>query len=213
MKIKKSFYILTILMLISSKSYALNMSNHVIEHFKRTICQCCEDALKINGEYKNNGNDLLDTGVVFSKLKQECSIKVAADISQDEFQQIINNEIGRSSTARRVFNQANFIFDSNKITVNGLINLKRVPGNPFALFSTDEFSPYSATISISISGSIINLSIIDGNINGQEMTPELKKVFLDWLNPLWDFSKLGFHCEIKEYRISPMGLRVVGTVF
>ena len=55
MKIKKSFYILTILMLISSKSYALNMSNHVIEHFKRTICQCCEDALKINGEYKNNG--------------------------------------------------------------------------------------------------------------------------------------------------------------
>ena len=243
MRIKESIYIFTILMLISSKSYALTMSNHVIEHFKRTICQCSEDALKIEGEYKNNGyyvnlkdgiikgysfnnviikfeglteksrNDLLDTGVGFSKLKQKCSIKVAADISQGEFQQIINNEIGRSSLAKRVFNQASFNFDSNKITVNGLINLKRVPGNPFALFSTDEFSPYSATISISITGSIINLSIIDGNINGQDMTPELKKVFLDWLNPLWDFSQLGFPCEIKEYKISPMGLRVVGTVF
>ncbi len=232
-----------IVLLSSSSCYSLSMSNHVIDHFKKVICQCSRDALSIKGVFKNNGyyvnlndgdvkgynfnnviikfadltengrEELLNTGVRFNDLQEKCSIKIAADITPSEFQEIINNEIGRSSTAKRIFNQANFSFDNDAVNVSGSLNLKRVPGNPFALISNDEFSPFNAKISAYIVGSTIYLKIIEANINGQEMTPELKNVFLNWLNPLWDFSKLGFNCQIKEYKITPSGLRVLATVF
>ena len=241
--LKIHFVIILILLLNPSSLFSLTMSNNVIEHFKKTVQECCEDALEIRGEYKNNGyyvslrdgivkgysfnnvkvkfenvnenirKDLLNTGVSFFALQSKCKIKVAADISPFEFQQIINNEIGRSSTAKRIFNKAEFDFESNAVVVNGSLNMKRVPGNPFAMISNDEFSPFRVRISANMVGSKIYLSIIDGTINGEEMSPELKNVFLNWLNPLWDFSKLDFNCEINEYKITPSGLRIVGTVF
>ena len=242
MKSYKSI-IVFLFLLFSSSCFALSMSNHVVEHFKKNICQCSQDALAISGEYKNNGyyvnlkdgkikgysfnnvvvkfegldekkrNDLLKSRVGFDDLKNNCTIKGAGDIKPFEIQQVINNEIDRSSTARRIFDKALFSFDNDYVNVNGSINLKRVPGNPFALLSNDNFVPFNAKVTAVIEGTIINISIIELNINGEEATPELKQVFLNWLNPLWDFSKLGFNCEIKEYKITPNGLRIVFTVF
>lgn len=228
---------------MTNNSYALTMANHVVENLKKIIVQCCNDAIALKGEFKNNAyyvnlkdgivrghsfnnviikfqdlteskrNSLLNNGITFSELQENLSIKLAGDISPNEFQDIIDTEIGRSSMARRVFNTAEFSFDNDTVTVNGTMNMKRVPGNPFALLSKDEFSPFSARLSASISGTCIYLKIIDGQVNGQEMTPELIQVFHNWLNPLWDFSKLGFNCEVKDYKITPSGLRILATVF
>ena len=242
MKSYKYFFCI-LFIIFSSSCYALTMSNHVVEHFKKNISQCSQDALAIAGEYKNNGyyvnlkngnikgysfdnvvvkfegldekkrNALLKSRVGFEDLQSNCTIKGAGDIKPNEIQQIINNEKGRSSTAKRIFDKALFTFGNDYVNVNGSINLKRVPGNPFALLSTDNFVPFNAKVTAIIEGTIINISIIELNINGEDATPELKQVFLNWLNPLWDFSKLGFNCEIKEYKITPSGLRIVFSVF
>lgn len=235
-----AFFLLSI---SNISSYALSMSSNVVNHFKKVLCQCAEDTLNIKGEFKNNSyyvnlrngnvkghyfnnvivkfenldeksrNELLDSNVNFTDLQNKCKIKVAGDITASEFQEIINQEIGRSSTAKRIFNSANFTLENGAVIVNGSVNLKRVPGNPFALLSTDSFSPFTAKLSANISGSVITLNIIEGSINGEEMTPELKNVFLNWLNPLWDFSQLGFPCGINEFNISPSSVRVTGYVF
>ncbi len=243
MKLIKIYSLLFLSLFLSNNLYALSMSSHVVEHFKKTICQCCEDALAIKGEFKNNGyyvnlkdgnvkghsfnnvlikfenltnesrNNLLNEGINISKLQKCCNIKIAGEISLDELQQIIDKEVVRVSSARRIFDSANFSFQNSCVVVSGNINMKRVPGNPFAMFTGDSFSPYSAKLGVRIVGPVIYLNIIEGNINGEEMSPELKKVFLDWLNPLWDFSKLGFDCEIKSYNITPNGLTITATVF
>lgn len=224
-------------------AYSLPMGNRVVENFKKAIVDCSSDALELKGEFKNHSyyvylkeglvrghafqnvivkfaglsskarESFLKEGVNFSQLQKTCKIKFAGDISPDEFQQIIDREILHSSKSRRIFNEAIFTFENNSVVVEGKINLKRVPGNPFVMMSPDTFSTFNARITASISGTEICLSIIEGNVNGQEMTEELKNMFLSWLNPIWDFSKLGFPCGISEYKISPSGLRIDGYVF
>ena len=240
----KSFFIGLLLVFISNFScYALSMSSHVVNHFKKVLCQCAEDALHIKGEFKNDGyyvnlkdgnvkghyfsnvlvkfenlteksrDELLNSNLDFSSLQNSCKIKLAGDVTVSEFQEIINKEIIRSSTAKRIFNSANFSLENDAVVVNGTINLKRVPGNPFAMLSADGFTPFTAKLSANITGSVITMNIIEGSVNGEEMSPELKNVFLNWLNPLWDFSQLGFPCGLKEFKITPSAVRITGYVF
>ena len=223
--------------------FALSMSSRVVNHFKKVFCHCVADALNIKGEFKNNSyyvnlkdgnikghyfsnvivkfedlteesrNEVLKSNVDFSTLQSKCKIKLAGDVTASEFQGIINQEIGRSATAKRIFNAANFTLDHDAVIVNGSVNLKRVPGNPFAMISNDSFTPFTAKLSANVTDTIITINIIEGNINGEEMSPELKNVFLNWLNPLWDFSQLGFPCGIKEFKITPSAVRITGFVF
>jgi hypothetical protein len=244
MKISKSLTLALFLLSMSNiSSYSLTMSSRVVNHFKKVFCHCVDDAIKIKGEFKNNGyyvnlkdgsikghnfsnvivkfedldetsrNELLKSNIDFANLQNKCKIKIAGDVTASEFQGIVNQEIGRSPTARRIFNSATFTLDNGAVIVNGTVNLKRVPGNPFAMISTDSFSPFTAKLSANITGSVITVNIIEGSINGEEMSPELKNVFLNWLNPLWDFSQLGFPCGINEFNITPNSVRVTGYVF
>ncbi len=242
MKRYKSILVFALSVLLSNSAFALKMNTRVIEQFKKSITQCSQDAISLKGEFKNSGyyvnlkdgiikghsfsnvivkfegltqssrNDLLNN-FTFSNLQEKCSIKLAGDITPSEVQGIINQEVGRNIGNRKIFNNAVFTFEEDAVTVNGNINLKRVPGNPFAYVSSDEFSPFTAKLGVDIVGTTIYLKIINGQINGQEINEDLKTVFYNWLNPLWDFSQLGFPCGIKEYKITPSGLRIVGYVF
>lgn len=225
------------------QAFALPMNSHMINHFKKIICDCAQDALEMQGEFKNNSyyvnlnegtiknyqfnnaivkfqdltekgrNKLIDSGCCFEDIQNSCSIKLAGDFSIEEIQNIINDEIKRPATAKRIFNQAELAFDDDIVNVSGTINMKKVPGNPLAMLSNDEFVPFSAKFAINVEGTLINLNIIDGNINGQDMTPEVIQMFHNWLNPLFDFSKLDFPCNVQEYKISNKGIRVTGTLF
>ena len=81
------------------------------------------------------------------------------------------------------------------------------------MLSSDEFIPFNAKFSVYLKDSCVFINILEGNVNGQEMTPEVINMFLGWLNPLWDFTKLDFPCGIQEYSISPSGLRIAGYIF
>ena len=240
----KSFILGILFIFISNIScYALSMNSHVVNHFKKVFSHCVNDAVRINGEFKNNGyyvnlkngnvkgfyfnnvlvkfedltensrNELLKSNCDFSTIQSKCKIKVAGDITASEFQEIVNKEIIRVSSANRIFNSANFSLEQDAVVVTGTLNMKRVPGNPFAFISEDKFTPFSAKLSANITGSVITVNIIEGNINGEEMNDDLKNVFLNWLNPLWDFSQLGFPCGINEFKISPSAVRISGFVF
>ena len=240
----KSFILSILFVFISINScYALSMNSRVVNHFKKVFSHCVNDALKINGEFKNNAyyvnlkdgmikgftfnnvivkfedlsensrNELLKTNAEFTNIQSKCKIKIAGDVTASEFQGIINKEIERIPTAKRIFNSANFSLEQDAVVVEGTLNVKRVPGNPFAFISEDKFTPFSAKLSAAITDSVITVKIIEGNINGEPMNDDLKNVFLNWLNPLWDFSQLGFPCGINEFKISPSAVRISGYVF
>ena len=242
---RKNTFILVLFLIMASNisCYALSMGSHVVNHFKKVFSHCVNDALKIKGEFKNNGyyvnlkdgmikghsfnnvivkfedltedsrNELLKSNADFSSIQNNCKIKLAGDVTASEFQEIVNQEIIRVSSGKRIFNSANFSLVQDAVLVTGTVNLKRVPGNPFAFISDDGFTPFTAKLSADITGSVIRVNIIEGSINGEAMTDELKNVFLNWLNPLWDFSQLGFPCGINEFKISPTSVRISGYVF
>ncbi|MBR4330296.1 MAG: hypothetical protein IKP71_10635 [Candidatus Riflebacteria bacterium] len=240
----KSFILGILFVFVSNiSSYGLSMNSHVINHFKKVFSHCVNDAIRIKGEFKNNGyyvnlkdgsikghsfsnvivkfedltensrNELLKSNADFNSIQSKCKIKLAGDIVASEFQEIINQEIIRVSSAKRIFNSANFTLDNDAVIVTGSVNLKKVPGNPFAMISNDSFTPFTAKLSANLTDTVITMNIIEGSINGEEMSPELKNVFLNWLNPLWDFSQLGFPCGIKEFKITPSAVRITGFVF
>lgn len=224
-------------------SLALPMNENVVKHFKKVISECVFDALNIIGEYKNNAyyvnlncgsiknfqfnnaivkfqdisekgrNALLDSGAYFPEINKYCKIKVAADLSAQEIQAIIDSGINRPATSKRVINKAVLTFEDNAVSVDGTINMKKIPGNPLAMLSNDEFIPFNAKFSVYLKDSCVFINILEGNVNGQEMTPEVINMFHAWLNPLWDFTKLDFPCGIQEYSISPSGLRIAGYIF
>ncbi len=240
---KTLIFALLLVSISNISCYGLSMNSRVVNHFKKVFCHCVADALNIKGEFKNNGyyvnlkdgnikghyfnnvivkfedlteesrSEVLKSNVDFSTLQNKCKIKLVGDITASEFQEIVNQEIIRVSSAKRIFNSANFTLDNDAVIVTGSVNLKRVPGNPFAMISNDSFIPFTAKLSANVTDTVITLNIIEGNINGEVMSPELKNVFLNWLNPLWDFSQLGFPCGIKEFKITPTAVRISGYVF
>lgn len=238
---KKSLLLL-VAMFINTQCLALPMGEREINHFKEIIRDCCSDAFLLEAEIKNNdyyvnlgaGNikgfnfkhaivkfcdfgkkhkdSLLEEGVTFDKLRK-IPVKLAVDLGIDEIQAIIDKQISRPATSKRIINEANLSFADNTINVTGKINMKKIPGNPLSLLSQDEFVPFEANFSVNITDSKIILKINNGNINGQEMTPEVISMLHNWLNPLWDFNKLDFPCSISKFNIHNEGLQIGASIF
>ena len=223
--------------------FALETSSKVIKRFKALISECSNDALKIDGEYKNNGyyvnlsnglvknftflntlikfenlneairEQLLNVNCSFDKLRNMVKIKFASEIDAREIQQVLDFEISKPATSRRVFSEAEVTLYDSYANIKGLINMKKIPGNPMAFMISDEFVPFSADLNIMMNGSELNLVIKDGEINSQVINDDLKVTLLNWLNPLFDFSKLDFDCSVKELKIENSRLKILGTVF
>ena len=50
-------------------------------------------------------------------------------------------------------------------------------------------------------------------MNNQPFTPELSQIFLDWLNPLWDFAALPYQAALDQLHITPAGVEFSGRLF
>lgn len=226
----------------ANSAWALQMNNKVIQRFKKIISECSYDALSLSGVYKSNGyyvnpkvgkikgcifenalidfeylnekdrEELLNENCNFELLSKKTKIKLAAKISSSEIQQILDYEISKPATPRRIFNEAKVTLENGSALITGTINMKRIPGNPLSLLAIDEFVPFSVRLSVALEGSCIKLSIIEGEINSQEITDDLKATFYNWLNPLWDFSQLDFNCELRKLSISDT-INILGMVF
>ncbi len=238
----KKIILLIATFFIDIQCFALPMGEREINHFKEIIIDCCADSLLLDGEVSNNdyyvnlnkGNikgfnfkiakvkfcnfdtkrkdTLLDEGITFDKLRN-IPIKVAADFSLNEIQAIIDKQISRPATSKRIINEARLSFIDGTINVIGKINMKKIPGNPFALLSLDDFVPFEANFTVQIPDSTVILKIDNGNINGQEMTAEVIEMLQNWLNPLWDFKKLDFPCGVSKFNIHNEGLQIGASLF
>lgn len=239
----KKLILASLLIFFANNAMALEINDHVVTKLKKEVVNYCSEILKIDGNYNNNIyyvnlkdgrvkdiifenltvsfeglsksmiNSFNTDGFTFEELKDTAKIKMSGTVSPIEIQQVINSEILKSSVAHRKFSEANFEFDDDSFTVTGKVNMKRIPGNPFALISADDYSPFTAKLSVSLDGTCLNLSILEGSVNGEEMTPELKTMFLNWLNPIWDFSKFGFNFGADEFRTTKDGLKISAYFF
>ena len=242
-KLYKAFIPFILGFSLTNTVYALEMTDKVVSHFKRVIHDCCRDAINIEGEYKNNGyyvnlkgnyikdysfnnivikfenlekkvrDDFVTNGFNIDKLKKDCKVKFAGEITNEEIQSIIDREIARPATIRRIFSEAKVSCENDTVAFEGKINMKRIPGNPFSIMALDKFVPVSARFKIKVEGTKINIQVLEGNLNGQSFSDDLITMFHNWLNPLWDFNAFAFPIGIDEYQITSHGLIIKGYVF
>lgn len=236
------FLLVSCFLLLCVRSNALEMNAKVIKHFERETVRCASEVLKQPGEFsginyrviltgqKIHGtpikhasilfNDLDESalkklskeGLYFSTLKQTGKIEVEAMIEANAIQNLITREINRVSKGRRIFEDVTLDLGHDKVNISGKVNLQKVPGNPF-VFLPQQMSPFAANVCVKVSGSQVILAIFDGQMNNQPLTPELSKMLLDWLNPLWDFNALPYDALLDELKVTPAGVEFSGSLF
>lgn len=148
----------------------------------------------------------------FEKFREIKGISVEGTLEKADIQGFIDRELARQKSEKKIISQANISFGKGKVTAAGLVDLTKIPGNPLAFFP-QSLSPFQASFSISKSGSQLMIDIAEAQVNGQPMTPELRTTVLNWLNPLWDFSKLPYASDLEELDISSDGLSFKGFLF
>ncbi|NCB37541.1 MAG: DUF2993 domain-containing protein [Erysipelotrichia bacterium] len=189
------------------ENYIVELANHMIRGIQIRQATISFSNLNVAGLRQFTAGDF-----DFDQLKQNASIEVEASIDANAFQTLISREIARVSAGRRIFNNVQFVFAPGQVSVSGEIDLKKVPGNPF-VFMPQQMSPFAATVSVKTEGSQILLEIYDGEMNNQPLTPELQKMLLDWLNPLWDFSALPYDAALSYLEINQGGIKARGRLF
>ena len=156
-------------------------------------------------------NSMRETGINASDLTAGDAIEVEATISATAINNLIRREIARVKSSHRILDQLSISFLDNRVRVAGLVDFRKIPGNVLA-FMVQDFSPFTATISVESVGSQINLNIIDATVNNQPMTPELRTQIHTWLNPVWDFSILPYRAELDRCDLSPAGVSFAGSI-
>lgn len=155
--------------------------------------------------------NMQETGFTVSDITAGDSIDAQATISATAINSLIRREISRLKPGNRILDRLAITFLDNQVKVEGLVDFRKIPGNVLAFMVTD-FSPFTATLSVESSGSLINLNIVDATVNGQPMTPELRTQIHSWMNPVWDFSILPYRAEVDSYAISPAGINFRGSI-
>ncbi|EKD83216.1 MAG: hypothetical protein ACD_39C00814G0003 [uncultured bacterium] len=228
--------------LLSISAGALTTGEREIAQFEREALRCAREVFKQSGQNSGNfysvelNNQMIRETLVkratitfsgldqrdlerfsagdfdFSLLQQIGGIEVDAFIEAGAVKDLIRREINRMAAGRRIFDGITLVFANDKVSVSGKIDMQKVPGNPLA-FMPQEMSPFTVTVSVRADGSQLLLEIIEGEMNGQPFTPELNKMFLEWLNPLWDFSALPYQASLDFLQFSPAGIKFRGRLF
>jgi len=238
----RRFTALAVFVLLGTGISALTTGERAIAQFEREVLRCAREVFRQPGQYVGNDyvvelnsqiirettiknakiafigleqNDLKKFNANdfdFSALKKAGRIEVEAFIEASAVKNLIRREINRISAGRLVFDSIILEFGAGKVRVSGKINLKKVPGNPFQ-FLPQQMSPFFANVSVKSQGSHLVLEIYDGEMNNQALTPELKKMLLDWLNPLWDFSALPYPASLDFLQFRTTGVEFRGSIF
>lgn len=229
-------------LLLCGRADALSFGAREVAHFERELLSSAREVLKQPGEFiaagyclelRNQtirnmaikeatlvfsglqGGDLLtyaNGDFDFADLQKIGPIEVVAAIELVAIQNILNREINRRPAQRRIFDAITLESGQQQVLVRGTIDLKKVPGNPF-VFLPQQMSPFTVSLGVRVEGSLILLEIYDGQMNSQPLTPELRKMLLDWLNPLWDFSCLSYGASISQLQITPAVIKISGSLF
>lgn len=136
----------------------------------------------------------------FHKFK---SVSVRAKFSEATIQDFILHEIDRVKPEKRIFDKVLVTLLDGKVRVAGYINIANSPVSLLAkLFKSQPNVFFEAILGIKITDSQITVEIIEGKINNQDLSSELKQQFLSWLNPVWDFTQMSFKTEVKYFNIA-----------
>jgi len=241
-KTRRLFLAAGLIVLLTTAVSALTTGPRQIAQFEREALRCAREVFKQPGQYAGNdyvvelnqqpirATMIKRAKINFSGLKQSdlenfkngdfdfaglqeaANIEVAAFIEASAINELVRREISRISAKRRIFADVAIEFAAGQVRATGKIDMKKVPGNPFS-FLPQEMSPFDVTFSVKTEGSQIMLDIISGQMNAQPFTPELNKVFLDWLNPLWDFAALPYQAALDQLHITPSGVEFSGRLF
>lgn len=231
-----------LLLLLTTAVAALPTGPRQIAQFERETLRCAREVFKQPGQYVGNeyvvelNNQPIRETIIrrakisfagirqadlekfkngdfdFAGLQNATNIEVAAFIEAAAVNELVRREISRISAKRRIFADVAIEFAAGQVRVTGKIDMKKVPGNPFS-FLPQEMSPFDVTLNVRTEGGQIMLDIIAGQMNSQPFTPELNRVFLDWLNPLWDFSALPYQAALDQLHITPSGVEFSGRLF
>ncbi|NLF96103.1 MAG: LmeA family phospholipid-binding protein [Candidatus Riflebacteria bacterium] len=231
-----------LLLLLTTAVAALPTGPRQIAQFERETLRCAREVFKQPGQYVGNeyvvelNNQPIRETIIrrakfsfagfrqadlekfkngdfdFAGLQNATNIEVAAFIEAAAVNELVRREISRISAKRRIFADVAIEFAAGQVRVTGKIDMKKVPGNPFS-FLPQEMSPFDVTLNVRTEGGQIMLDIIAGQMNSQPFTPELNRVFLDWLNPLWDFAALPYQAALDQLHITPSGVEFSGRLF
>ena len=241
-KIIRRFIALSLLVLLTTGVAALTTGPRQIAQFEREALRCAREVFRYPGQYAGNdyvvelNNQMIRETVIkqakiafaglkqgeiekfkngdfdFVALKDATNISVAAFIEAAAVNELVNREARRIAAKRRIFADVAIVFAAGQVRVSGKIDMKKVPGNPF-MFLPQNMSPFDVTLSVRSDGSRLMLDIISGEMNNQPFTPELSQIFLDWLNPLWDFAALPYQAALDQLHITPAGVEFSGRLF
>lgn len=241
-KMIRRFVLLSLLVLLATGVAALTTGPRQVAQFEREALRCAREVFRHPGQYSGNdyvielNNQPIRETMIrnakisfaglkqgdlekfksgdfdFAALKDATDISVAAFIEAAAVNELVNREVRRIAAKRRIFADVAIVFAAGQVRVSGKIDMKKVPGNPF-MFMPQSMSPFDVTLSVRSEGSQLMLDIISGEMNNQPLTPELSKMFLDWLNPLWDFAALPYQAALDQLHITPAGVEFSGRLF
>ncbi len=222
--------------------FALPMGEKEIGHFEREVLKTVKELLRMSGDWHGNNfivrlkeknvrnvkvknAEIVFEGIPtasresflggefdFEKFREIKGVAVEGILRPSDIQQFIDTELGRQKPERKIISRAAISFGKGRVTATGLVDLTKIPGNPLG-FIPQSLSPFQATFSVQQSGSQLTIDIAEAQVNGQPMTPELRTTVYNWLNPLWDFSKLPYAAGLDEIDISSDGLSFKGFLF
>jgi len=149
----------------------------------------------------------------FDSLRQVGIITVTGFLEGSSIQALIDREISRLKPDRRLFDGIRVTFGEGRANVSGTFDLWKVIPNPFGWLPQPQApAPFTATVAVHLEGGEISIEIIEAVINGQPMADDLKKQILDWLNPVWDFTRLDCRADLRTLRLTPGGIAFSGSL-
>jgi len=192
---------------ISGESTTISLTNKDIGHM-----HISDGQVLIQNLTKPTRNRIAARQIGFNKLAKKVKIKASGVFLQNDIQEFIDYKIKKLKFRYKIFPKAKISIQNNMIEAKGTVILRKIPGMFMSLASSGE-APFKVRFKIIYKKGKINLDIIDGIINGQPITADLKASVLSWLNPLWDFNKSGFKANIDSLVIDNQKISVSVSLF
>ncbi|MBF0545228.1 MAG: LmeA family phospholipid-binding protein [Candidatus Riflebacteria bacterium] len=171
-----------------------------------------EAEIRIEGISKDAISAIQGGNATFEEVRKIESINGTVKLAESDLNKIIRKKIDRQKGQNPLLESLEIQIGNSEVEINGTINLwKILTSLPF--FSIQASSKIEATIKFNLQNNQVLAEIVSGKINGVEITPEIKSQLLNWLNPMWDFSKVPFPCGIEEFKLQDGTLWYKGYIF
>jgi hypothetical protein len=185
----------------------IQLDGKSFENFKVEKCSVSLHGLKDRTIKKAVQNQLS-----FFNFKESFWLEAEGVIKQTEIQKLIDKEIYRLKPGHRMFSDVTVEIDQNSSNIQGKVRLDKIPGN-FIAFLSPAPAPFNVNVNVKSSPESLSIEILDGELNGQPITDDLKKQLHSWLNPLWDFNGADFHSSISSLSFAKGEIHFAGTLF